>query len=133
MERWLDYPLEDASGIAPLPRWLDENAWWFPPTPISVSNGMMGSDPGKPQPIMQRVFDLGGSQQGSLTVQADESGILVNAALGEALANQMVARMIDSQEGMMKRQQEAIKAQNEAAQKALKDAQSTIDPPAAPR
>ena len=133
MKRWLDYPLEDASGIAPLPRWLDENAWWFPPTPISVSNGMMGTDPGKPVPIMQRVFDLGGSQQGSLTVQADESGILVQAALGEALANHMVARMINAQEGMMKQQQEAQKAAIEAQQKALKDSQSTIQPPAAPK
>jgi len=133
MQRWLDYPLEDASGIAPLPRWLDENAWWFPPTPISVSNGMMGSDPGKSEPIMQRVFDLGGSQQGSLTVQADESGILVQAALGEALANHMLARMIDSQEGMMKRQQEAQKAANEATKKALEAAKSNTPTPAPPK
>ena len=133
MKQWLDYPLEDASGIAPLPRWLDENAWWFPPTPISISSGMMGADPEKPQPIMQKVFDLGGSQQGSLTVQADESGVLIQAALGEALANHIVARMIESQEGMMKRSQEAQKAAIEAQQKALKDAESKIQPPAAPK
>lgn len=133
MKQWLDYPLEDASGIAPLPRWLDENAWWFPPTPISVSNvGMMGNNPGKPEPIMQRVFDLGGSQQGSLTVQADESGILIQAALGEALANHMVARMIDAQEGMMKRQQEAQAKAMEAQKKALEEASKKIQPPALP-
>lgn len=128
MKQWLDYPLEDASGIAPLPRWLDENAWWFPPTPISVSSGMMGGDRGKPQPIMQRVFDLGGSQQASLTVQSDESGILVQAALGEALANHMVARMIDSQEGMMKRQQAAQTKALEAQKKALEEAKKQTQP-----
>ena len=37
MERWLAYPREDPSGIAPLPHWLDENAWWFPPNPMAVS------------------------------------------------------------------------------------------------
>ena len=66
-------------------------------------------------------------------MQADESGILVQAALGEALANHMVARMINAQEGMMKQQQEAQKAAIEAQQKALKDSQSTIQPPAAPK
>jgi hypothetical protein len=133
MKQWLDYPLEDASGIAPLPRWLDENAWWFPPTPISVSNvGMMGDNPGKPEPIMQRVFDLGGSQQGSLTVQADESGILIQAALGEALANHMVARMIEAQEGMMKRSQEAQTKALEAQKKALEEASKNVQPPALP-
>ncbi len=131
MKQWLEYPLEDASGIAPLPRWLDENAWWFPPSPmtfVSISNEGFGSDPEKPQPIMQRVFDLGGSQQGSLTVQADESGILIQAALGEALANHMVARMIESQEGMMKRSQEAQAEAVEAQKRALEEVKKQSQP-----
>jgi hypothetical protein len=136
MQRWLDYPLEDASGIAPLPRWLDENAWWFPPSPfsfVSMSNEGLGGNANKPKPIMQRVFDLGGSQQGSLTVQADESGILVQAALGEALANHMVARMIEAQDGMMKRQQKAQTKALEEQKKALEAASKNIKPPAAPK
>jgi hypothetical protein len=72
-------------------------------------------------PIMQQVFDLGGSQQASLTVQADESGVLLQAAIGEALANHMLARMIDSQESMMERQQES-QAKTLEAQKALEAA-----------
>ena len=124
MERWLAYPQEDPSGIAPLPHWLDENAWWFPPNPMAVSfmGGGFGGDSEKPNPIMQRAFDLGGAQQASFTVQADESGILVQAAVGEALANHMLARMIDAQE------EEAMEAQ----QKALEEAQSKIKPPPLP-
>jgi hypothetical protein len=134
MERWLAYPQEDPSGIAPLPHWLDENAWWFPPNPMGVGF-MFGSDgeTDKPNPIMQRAFDLGGAQQASLTVQADESGILVQAAIGEALANHMLARMIDAQEGMMKRMEEQQKEAVETQEKALKEAASKIQPPATPK
>ena len=133
MERWLAYPQEDPSGIAPLPHWLDANAWWFPPNPMGVSFiGGFGGDSDKPNPIMQRVFDLGGAQQASLTVQADESGILVQAAIGEALANHMVARMIDAQEGMMKRSQEQQEKAMAAQKKALEEAASKIQPSPAP-
>jgi hypothetical protein len=133
MERWLAYPQEDPSGIAPLPHWLDANVWWFPPNPMGV--GLMygfGGDSDKPNPIMQRAFDLGGAQQASLTVQTDESGILVQAAIGEALANHMVARMIDAQEGMMKRIEKQQKEAMEAQQKALKEAASKLQQPSAP-
>ena len=80
-----------------------------------------------------RAFDLGGAQQASLTVQADESGILVQAAIGEALANHMLARMIDAQEGMMKRMEKQQKEAMEAHAKALEEAQSKIQPSAAPK
>jgi hypothetical protein len=113
MERWLTYPQEDPSGIAPLPHCLDKNAWWFPPNPLTIQE--LPDNSSKPTPIMQRVFDLGGAQQASFTVQADESGILVHAAIGEALANHMLARMIDAQENMMQRMQEQ---QREAMEKA---------------
>lgn len=134
MERWLAYRQEDPSGIASLPHWLDENAWWFPPNPMAVSfiRGI-GGDSDKPSPIMQRVFDLGGGQQASFTVQADESGILVQAAVGEALANHMLARMIDAQEGMMKRMEAQQKKALEAQRKSLEEAQSKIQPPALPK
>ncbi|MDA1232547.1 MAG: hypothetical protein O2856_17375, partial [Planctomycetota bacterium] len=56
MERWLNYPQEDPSGIAPLPHWLDENASWFPPNPGMMGFGMPNL--GKPTPIMQQVFNL---------------------------------------------------------------------------
>jgi len=117
MERWLAYPQEDSSGIAPLPDWLDENVWLFPPNPMTFM--MFGENSGQPTPIMHRVFDLGGARQASLSVQADESGILVQAAVGEALANHMLARMIDGLENMMKQQQqEHQKAAAEAAEAA---------------
>ena len=41
--------------------------------------------------------DLGGSQQFSLTWEADESGLLLQMSLGEALANHLLARIIDIQ------------------------------------
>ena len=95
---------------------------------------MFGSDGEtyKPNPIMQRAFDLGGAQQASFTVQADESGILVQAAVGEALANHMLARMIDAQEGMMKRMEAQQEEAMEAQQKALEEAQSKLQPPPLP-
>lgn len=127
MERWLNYPQEDASGIASLPSWLDKNAWWFPPSPMMINFGLANS--GKPTPIMQQVFDLGGSQQASLTVQADESGVLLQAAIGEALANHILARLIDSQESMMQRMQD----QQKEAKRKLEEAKSKLRPPAAPK
>ena len=96
MERWLAYPQDDPTGIAQMPHWLDSNAWWFPPNPLLLLEGFSGDDMDrKPQSIMQRAFDLGGSQQFSLTLDADESGLLLQLSLGEALANHMLARYID--------------------------------------
>lgn len=120
MERWLSYPQEDPSGIAPLPHWLDENSWWFPPTPMAAAFGLMNNNAGiRPQPIMQRVYDLGGAQQAGFTVEADESGVLLRAYIGLALANHMLARMIESQEamlnGMQDLQMEAVEAAEGAA------------------
>ena len=82
---------------------------------------------------MQRAFDLGGAQQASFTVQADESGILVQAAVGEALANHMLARMIDAQEGMMKRMEQRQTEAVEVQDKALKEAASKLQPPPLPK
>jgi len=44
---------------------------------------------------MKRAFELGGSQQFTLTLNADESGLLLQLSLGEALANHMLACLID--------------------------------------
>lgn len=123
MERWLSWPKDDPAGIAQLPHYLDENAWWFPPNPMrAMMFSRSGGNSEKPTPIMQRVFDLGGSQQFWLTVEADDSGILVQTSLGEALANYMLARGIESQESMMAvlglQLEEEVKAQKEA-QKAV--------------
>ena len=97
MERWLAYPQNDPAGIAQMPHWLDSNVWWFPPVLVFLMDGIEA--PGrKPQSIMQRAFDLGGSQQFSLTLDADESGLLLQMSLGEALANHMLARLIDLQD-----------------------------------
>ena len=132
MQRWLAYPQEDPSGIAPLPHWLDQNTWWFPPNPTAVSFLRNNLAAGQPQPIMQRVFDLGGAQQAGLTVEADESGILVQASIGEALANHMLARMIDAQEGMMRQSQKQMEEAQAAQRKALEEAASNLAPPPLP-
>ena len=95
MEQWLAYPQDDTTGIAQMPRWLDENSWWFPPNLFQVLMMEFESPKRKPQSLMQRAFELGGSQQFSLTLNADESGLLVQLSLGEALANHMLARLID--------------------------------------
>jgi hypothetical protein len=97
MERWLAYPQDDPTGIAQMPHWLDENSWLFPPNPFLVMMQGFESPERKPQSLMQRAFELGGSQQFSLTLNADESGLLLQLSLGEALANHMLARFIDFQ------------------------------------
>lgn len=121
MQQWLALPQDDPAGIAQMPFWLDENRWWFPPSPFTAA--MLSLGPAKPTPIMTRVFDLGGDQQTSFSLEADEGGLLLNVALGEALANHMLARMISLQESRsreIRRQQEESmeklkKAQEEAA------------------
>ncbi len=112
MERWLSYPQDDPAGIARLPHYLDENAWWFPPNPMGfmMPGGYPVPNADKPTPIMQRAFDLGGSQQFWLTLEADDSGILLQISLGEALANQMLARMIDALDNMMMEEAQAAQA-----------------------
>lgn len=97
MERWLAYPQDDPTGIAQMPNWLDENSWWFPPNPFVVMMQGFESPERKPQSLMQRAFELGGSQQFTLTLNADESGLLLQLSLGEALANHLLARFIDFQ------------------------------------
>lgn len=111
MEKWLAYPQDDPVGIAPMPHWLDSNSWLFPPNPFLIMTGEFGRDD-KPQAIMQRAFDLGGSQQFSLTLNADESGLLLQMSLGEALANHVLARMID-------REDDRVSANDEAYQPAI--------------
>jgi hypothetical protein len=126
MERWLSYSQEDPSGIAQLPHWLDENAWWFPPSPFGIG---FGGQQGRPNPIMQRVFDLGGSQLAGFSLEADEGGLLLQASLGEALANHMMARMIDAQENRMNDVEELQLQDSEKLREALEAAETELKPP----
>ncbi|MFO1001693.1 MAG: hypothetical protein U0936_15255 [Planctomycetaceae bacterium] len=105
--------------------WLDENAYWFPPTPMMAFAGT----PQKPHPLIQRVFDLGGSQQVDFSLEADESGLLLQLSLGEAVANYMVARMIDAQETMMEEQQKNVQEMQRRQEEALKEASKNLQPP----
>lgn len=130
MERWLSYPQDDPARIAQMPHWLDENAWWFPPNPMAM--GYIGNQSGKPNPMMQQVYDLGGSQQAGFSLEADESGLLLQVTLGEALANHMVARMIDLQESMMVGAQKQAEEMQARQQEALKEAAAKLKPPEAP-
>jgi hypothetical protein len=128
MERWLGYPQDDPAKITSMLHWLDENAYWFPPTPMMAFAG----DVQKPNPLMQRVFDLGGSQQIDLSLDADESGLLLQLSLGEAVANYMVARMIDGQETMMQEQQKQTRKMQEEQLEALKEAADKLQTPPMP-
>ncbi len=129
MERWLGYPQDDPAKITSMLHWLDENAYWFPPTPMMAFAG----DVQKPNPLMQRVFDLGGSQQIDLSLDADESGLLLQLSLGEAVANYMVARMIDGQETLMQEQQKETKKMQEEQVEALKEAADKLQAPPLPK
>lgn len=123
MQQWLALPQDDPAGIAQMPFWLDENRWWFPPSPFAIGMAQIAGE--TPTPIMTRVFDLGGDQQTSFSLEADEGGLLLNVALGEALANHMLARMISMQESrtqaIQKQQEESMKALEKAKEEALKN------------
>lgn len=124
MQKWLSYPQDDPARVAQLPFWLDENSWAFPPSPMmAISFGPENRT--KPTPIMQRVFDLGGSQQGHFALEADEGGLLLTASLGEALANHLVVRMIDSQDTMMREQQQRIEEQRKKIEEVEQKAKAT--------
>lgn len=118
MQKWLSYPQDDPAHIAQLPFWLDENSWAFPPSPF-MAMGFVESDL-KPSPIMQKAFDYGGSQQAYFALESDEGGLLLSASLGEALANHMVARMINFQESQMQQQQRRVERQQKEAEEKAK-------------
>ena len=118
-ERWLSYPQDEPSGVAGLLLWLDENANWFPPGPGPFNMGRME----RPVPLIQRVRDLGGSEEFRLTVDADESGLVAYVSMGEAIGNYYLARMIAWQDAMMTRSRQ----QAEEAQRKLQEAQRAAD------
>jgi hypothetical protein len=128
MERWLGYPQDDPAKITSMLHWLDENAYWFPPTPMMALTGLSNS-PQKPSPLIQRAFDLGGAQQVDFSLEADESGLLLQVSLGEAVANYMVARMIDAQETMMEEQRKNAEEMQRKQEAALKEAAKKVQPP----
>ena len=128
-ERWASYPQDDPAGISSMLYWLDENAGWFPPTPFGFAFG--GQRP-KPNPLLQRVFDLGGSQHADFSIEADESGLLLQASLGEALGNYMIARMLDSQESMMEQQRKQMQEMEARAKVDLQKAAEKLPAPPAP-
>lgn len=130
MEQWLSYPQTDTAGIAQMPWWLDENSWWFPPSPMMAFS--MQGDPDTPRPLMQKVFDLGGSQQAGFTLDSDDSGVLLQATLGKALANHMIARTIDSQDQMMKQQRRRMEEQQKKAREAAEKLKTQPQPLPAP-
>ena len=132
MERWLGYPQDDPAKITSMLHWLDENAYWFPPTPMMALTGLSNA-PQKPSPLIQRVFDLGGAQQVDFSLEADESGLLLQLSLGEAVANYMVARMIDAQETLMEEQQKNVEEMQRKQEEALKEAAKKVQPPPLPK
>ena len=132
MERWLGYPQDDPAKITSMLHWLDENAYWFPPTPMMAMTGLSNGTQ-KPTPLIQRVFDLGGSQQLDMSIEADESGLLLQLSLGEAVANYMVARMIDAQETMMEEQQKEVQEMQRKQEEALIEAKKKVQPPPLPK
>lgn len=131
MQQWLALPQDDPAGIAQMPFWLDENRWWFPPSPFTTAMLSLGA--AKPSPIMTRVFDLGGDQQTSFSLEADEGGLLLNVALGEALANHMLARMISLQESrsreIRRQQEESMEKLKKAQEEAAKNPPPLPEPP----
>lgn len=111
-EAWLALPQDDPVGVTSLLMYLDRNVGQFPPSPTMIS---FGSNE-KPTPLLQRCIDLGGDHKASLRVIADRSGVKIDAQIGEVIANYMLMRQIDQQEGMMRRNRERTLKVQEAAE-----------------
>ncbi|MCA9062272.1 MAG: hypothetical protein KDA96_04415 [Planctomycetaceae bacterium] len=99
--KWLEYPQDDPVGVASMLTWLDVNAPWFPPFPFP-----RGQSGGKRQPLLQKVIDLGGDTDMTVRLLGDESGLVLDARMGEALGTYLIARLIDGQDQMMRRFEE---------------------------
>ena len=130
LERWLSYPQDDPAKITSMISWLDENAGWFPLTPMMM---LIGGERRKPSSLMHRVFELGGDQKANFSLEADESGLLLQVSLGEAIANYMVAGMIDAQEAMMEEQQKNAEEMQRKQTEALKEAAKNLQSPPLPK
>ena len=130
LERWLGYPQDDPAKITSMISWLDENAGWFPLTPMMM---LIGGERRKPGSLMHRVFELGGDQKANFSLEADESGLLLQVSLGEAIANYMVAGMIDAQEAMMEEQQKNAQEMQRKQTEALKEAAKNLQSPPLPK
>ncbi len=130
LERWLGYPQDDPAKITSMISWLDENAGWFPLTPMMM---LIGGERRKPSSLMHRVFELGGDQKANFSLEADESGLLLQVSFGEAIANYMVAGMIDAQEAMMEEQQKNAQEMQRKQTEALKEAAKNLQPPPLPK
>lgn len=124
VERWLSYPAEeDETGVAGLMMWLDRNVHEFPPSPMGMASFGRTPEEG-PTPLLERCLDLGGERSASFTLIADASGVRASARMGEAIANYYLARMIDSQDSMMKRQRQLAEERQKREEERRKREQS---------
>lgn len=114
VNRWLELPEDDPTGVGNLLRWMDENEAMFPPSPMSASFG--GRDV-KPTPLLQPALELGGDQDANIRIISDSAGLRLSLAIGEAIGNYYVARMVDFQDRMMGQQ---LKRREETEKKAKK-------------
>jgi hypothetical protein len=76
---------------------------------------------------------LGGDQTANFSLEADESGLLLQVSFGEAIANYMVAGMIDAQEAMMEEQQKNAEEMQRKQTEALKEAARNVRSPPLPK
>ena len=67
-----------------------------------------------------------------VSTDSDDGGLLLQLSLGEAVANYMVARMIDGQETLMQEQQKETRKMQEKQLEALKDAADKLQAPPLP-
>ena len=117
-DQWLSYPQDDETGIPGLLLWLDSNSAMFPPGPMA---GVFGGND-KPTPLLKPVLELGGARHFQLIIDADQSGLAGRLEIGEAIGNYYVARMIDMQDRMLRRNREQIEEQRRQLEAAQKEA-----------
>ena len=98
LQRWSDYPQDDATGLTVLHKeslslfqslaFVITDIWEFQQEPSD------DAAIGKQQSLFSRAMDLGGSRQGSVIVDMDESGLIVSGTVGAAVARGYAALLL---------------------------------------
>ena len=91
LQRWMSYPQDDPTGLTRLPELGSQMmADLFNETIPAFAVDERGAD----RDLMLRALSKGGTQDLSVFVDADESGLLVKGTVGSAIARAYVAQVL---------------------------------------
>ena len=91
VEKWLSYPQDDQVGVGGWLTAVDNHTPRLPPAPP----GVVFRRRDIPPPDIRTVLTFGGDQRCTLNISTGPTGIRTQIALGEAVVNYCLARLLD--------------------------------------